>query len=133
MTDARAREVSNPFEIYETGHLVPNPSAGDRATNEVTNTTTGATIASGFYVLRDIVSPPFTPWYDTILFLHACEGELDIEYGGSVRRIAVGGVAWIRAGSTVVFHAQGGASTLLYAVTPADWRFRAPDSSPSIS
>lgn len=129
MPDTPVSQVSNPFEVYASAKVIPAPPAGQLVMKEITNTTTGATISGGFLVIRDTVSPPFTPWYDAVLLLHACEGEIELEYDGTAKPMSVGDVAWVRSGSTVVFRVRGGTATLFYSVTPADWRWRSPDPS----
>ncbi len=126
MTDQSQNAASIPFAMFSSQGLIPNPEPGKSALHEHTGMKTGTTIAAGFVTFNDMDSGKFRVWYDEILFLHSAEGEFEMDYDGKTHPMKVGDAVWVRAGSTVVYRARGGAATLFYAVNPSDWLQRRP-------
>lgn len=126
MTDRPTTPLSIPFATFSSQGLVPTPKPGASGLHEHTGVRTGTTIAGGLVTFNDMDSGEFTVWYDEILFLHSAEGEFEMDYDGKTHPMKVGDLAWVRAGSTVVYRARGGPATLFYAVNPADWTLRRP-------
>jgi uncharacterized cupin superfamily protein len=126
MSDHAQNPRSIPFAVYSSQGLIPSPKAGKSALHEHTGAGTGTTIAAGVVTFNEMDSGKFRVWYDEILFLHSAEGEFELDYDGKTHPMKVGDVAWVRAGSTVVYRARGGSATLFYAVNPSDWLLRRP-------
>jgi ethanolamine utilization protein EutQ (cupin superfamily) len=126
MADQSQHAFSIPFGVFSSQGRIPSPEAGKTALHEHTGVRAGTTIAAGLVTFNDMDSGNFKVWYDEILFLHSAEGEFELDYDGKTYPMKAGDVAWVRAGSTVVYRARGGAATLFYAVNPSDWTLRRP-------
>lgn len=113
--------------FYKIADLVPVPfSPRGSSTNELMNADTGARIASGIVYFKDC-EIPFTLWYDEVMICHAVEEEFEIIVDGTSYPMEPGDMMWIPAGTTLAWRSKG-TSTAFFAVTPADWAKRKPQS-----
>lgn len=129
MPEELQRLPSVPFAVYGSEGHMPDPPPGGSALYEHLGARSGATMAGGLVTFNDIDTGEFKVWYDEILFLHRAQGEFELEFEGKAHPMKEGDVAWVRAGTKVVYRARGGAATLFFAVSPADWAHRRPTQS----
>lgn len=112
---------------YRLSDLKPAPfSPRGASTNELMSDETGARIASGIVYFRDC-EIPFTLWYDEVMICHAVEVEFEIKVGDAIYPMKPGDMMWIPAGTSLTWRSEG-TSTAFFAVTPADWAKRKPQS-----
>jgi ethanolamine utilization protein EutQ len=127
MNDLVATQPSGSVAHYKLSDLKPAPfSPRGASTNELMNDDTGARIASGIVYFKDC-EIPFTLWYDEVMICHAVEVEFEIIVGDATYPMKPGDMMWLPAGTSLVWRSQG-TSTAFFAVTPADWAKRKPQS-----
>lgn len=116
-----------PVAHYKYAELKPAPfSPGGASTNVLMDDETGARIASGIVHFKDC-EIPFTLWYDEVMICHAVEDAFEIEVDGVVHSLQPGDMMWLPAGTPLIYRSRG-LSTGFFAVTPADWAKRKPNS-----
>lgn len=127
MNERATNPPSERVAHYKLSDLKPAPfSPRGASTNELMNDETGARIASGIVYFRDC-EIPFTLWYDEVMICHAVEQTFEIIVDDVPYLMTPGDMMWIPAGTSLVWRSKG-TSTAFFAVTPADWAKRKPQS-----